>query len=519
MIFVKYCFNSQTSFRLRTFCFRFDQMAQQFQIILIKADKTNELHNSHKIVPSTWTSLKNGIHQVRYSPPPYKEEDTLAIEEMVMTKMWPIPDEWPQYKCNQVEYSDSYAAAVLKLEDINQKKQEKQMKAKKRKIKEVDKSLNKVQKLDGSCIVADDEVLNFEVSPLDTQTHDELLNLSSKLNSTSNISAAITDEQIQLVEICQEKTCNIDSQKISITNPELSSGHLSNTSNKNNLTTIMQSDHEVQQDSEIIVESDFHEVTQDLFSLNDLKQTIDQGLSKEFEKLKSDIQSSNYVKVSDLSNILTNFLEKAKNELGKPYGVRLNRLEKKVDDLTSFLQASNFIEKENIFTFQDFVAKHKCQFPIKCLESFNLFDKSLSMSSTIYQDLHLHLKTSINVNLDKLLDSLNLLFQTLLTFEVLQNYTTQRVSKGKYLFKKTNFYFCLKDALFKAFNKPGNLILSESYLLSAIGTIISNYAKDWDGGREERRKRKEKEKENEKRLENIQNNHSNFINSDSEGSP
>lgn len=76
-----------------------------YQIVLVKAEKGHELCNAHIIVPSVWNNLKNGQNYVKYGKPPYDTDFKAALEEMVMTKMLPVPDDWPIFKCNPIEHA------------------------------------------------------------------------------------------------------------------------------------------------------------------------------------------------------------------------------------------------------------------------------------------------------------------------------------------------------------------------------------------------------------------------------
>lgn len=127
---------------------------------------------------------------------------------------------------------------------------------------------------------------------------------------------------------------------------------------------------------------------------------------------------------------------------------------------------------------------------MKSVEEFQSFDLKLCSKSIVYEDLYKHFNSAICVHKD-LLETLNVWFQAFFSYDCLQHYTTQKVIKdhSKLVFKDTYFYVCLREGLLKAFNKPTEPEkLSEKTLKSILGTIISNYAKDWNGGRRKREK-------------------------------
>lgn len=205
-----------------------------------------------------------------------------------------------------------------------------------------------------------------------------------------------------------------------------------------------------------------------------------------FEKFKLELTQQKFVRVSEVAGILSGFLEKVKKELLLPYFNRINKIEKKFDEfLTNFNNGRPLNLK--VFTFTDFNSKYPSNFPLSTLSEFEAFDTTLVNSSAIYKDLHEHFRSAVDIEKDLLL-SLNKWFQLFFTHDVLLNYTAQRSKNNKLLFKSTNFYSCLQDALMKAFNSPGIKKLEESTILIVIGTIISNYSKDWNKGRDKRRK-------------------------------
>lgn len=500
-------------------------MTLSYQIVLIKTDKTNALFNTYKIVPSIWTTLNNGTHQLRYPPPPYKEDDEEAIEEMVTTKLWPIPDGWTSHKCVLIEYADTYASAVIKLSDIMKKKDEKEKKAAKRKSKELDKNVVRKKKTESSLCKVSEKVpqqdkmnnyedLDFTVPALEADDLEEVTkspsssmptlsldtfntfntqeNYVSPQNVHINVNANTLNSSVRINETDTEKyTSTIEFYQVSS-----ASGINCESVLENNIQSDSASENQnvLTREGQDVLKSSILDDAQQIIKFSDFNIAVDQAMDKAMEKFQHALPKFGFIRVSELQNIFLSFLQKTKVEISTPFGVRLNRLEKKLDDIISFLQ--NSPGGQQIFSFEDFVFKYKCKFPIKDFDSFNAFDKTLVGDSMQYQDLHNYLKSSTKVDLNKFLDSLNVLFQALFSYEVLDKYTAQRAVNGKLIFKSTNFYVCLKDALFKAYNQPGKIVLTETYLLSSIGIIISNYCKDWNGGREQRRKKKDKENSN-----------------------
>lgn len=219
------------------------------------------------------------------------------------------------------------------------------------------------------------------------------------------------------------------------------------------------------------------------------KKDYDQQVSARTPEIIKDI-TDDILKKSDLENMFLIFYNQLTQNFMNPIYRKLSSLEKKIDDFSQLVKYSKPAAAQmSLVTFHDFTSKHNCEFPMTTTSHFQQFDITLVPGSTIYNDLFRHFNTSVCIEKD-LLDTLNIWFQAFFVYEnCIEKYTAQKSNNKseKLLFKSTNFYLCLREALLKAFNKPGEKVkLEEKSLLGILGTIISNYSRDWHGGRKKR---------------------------------
>ncbi|XP_043271934.1 outer spore wall assembly protein SHE10-like isoform X2 [Venturia canescens] len=126
------------------------------------------------------------------------------------------------------------------------------------------------------------------------------------------------------------------------------------------------------------------------------------------------------------------------------------------------------------------IPKQPIEIPIKSFDDFAKHEEQLKITS--YRKKMMFRMLSIVSDKLTLTKNIGNILRTYLSRDIAMQFTSVKPMPNKHVFKSTEIYSCVKDAVIKVFSKSVTTPLSEENILKSLRSVLDN-AKDWDGQR------------------------------------
>ncbi|XP_043473403.1 uncharacterized protein LOC122505687 [Leptopilina heterotoma] len=422
----------------------------------------------------------------KYMPPPYNDETSTILYDLIH-KQGDVPDDsWPEYPIQIHGHADTFEMAVMRLNQLKIDKfayTESETEPKKKKKMTEDQIKNKLQSLSSL-----DDILNVSDIVMPTPGDTESAN--------SSISTSIYRKP--------ENPSSSGKQPAIL--PNSKKGRNSSTLAEKSRKDSFSSDDSITENGERIKPKNNSK-----FNVFGSRMELDESLDNDSDDVEFDREgfAVNQISLSQSDrkkNTVRNFAEhsyRADKNRKSVSNSGENKLPAKEKDYFKFLvkeikslrlDVQNVRDNTNIvigmieqlanLNHNDqkcFEQQYELNLPLQTLEELEKLNQLLLNNEVCNK----HFKASVKLTLNKdigVRKTLNLLIKKFCGREVVLQLTSSKTSPGKIVFKTMAFCSSLIDVATEKFE------ISEEAILAHLGVIFGN-AKDWDGHRKQRKEK------------------------------